>query len=200
MAWLPGQINVGMVANPGRDRRSELHRVLGSGGKREAGLFLRRPVWPERPDWASLEKYAARGIHFVGYHPAPVGPLKNLHLVPAADWPGSDLIASTDALVAKAGYGTVCEAMACGTPIIYPPRRGFSEFRALDRSLRAWGGGIPVSSRDFQSLRLDRALDRAFHLAPLSPPFPIDGATRVARHLVRLCQPAQATRREKTAG
>ena len=29
MAWLPGQINVGMVANPGRDRRKELHRILG---------------------------------------------------------------------------------------------------------------------------------------------------------------------------
>ena len=108
--------------------------------------------------------------------------------MPAAEWPGSDLIASTDALVAKAGYGTVCEAMACGTPMVYPPRQGFSEFRALDRSLRAWGGGIPVSTRDFQAFRLDRALDRAFHLGPLTPPFPTDGADRIAGHLARLCR------------
>ena len=47
MAWLPGQINVGMVANPGRDRRKELHRILGLEREREAGLFLHRPVRTE---------------------------------------------------------------------------------------------------------------------------------------------------------
>jgi hypothetical protein len=199
MSWLPGQVNVGMVANPGRDRRAELRRVLGLAGTEKLVYFYVGRYGQNDLHWANLEKYAGQGVHFVGYYPPPVGSLKNVHVVPSADWPGSDLIASTDALVAKAGYGTVCEAMARGTPIVYPPRRGFSEFRALDRSLRAWGGGIPVSSRDFLSLRLDRALDRAFHLAPLSPPFPIDGAARVARHLVRLCQPAGASRREKTA-
>ena len=86
-------------------------------------------------DWGRLEAYAAKGVHFVGYHSAPAGPLKNLHLLSPSEWHGSDLIASTDALVAKAGYGTVCEAMAGNTPIIYPPRRGFSEFRrSIDRS------------------------------------------------------------------
>jgi hypothetical protein len=117
-----------------------------------------------------------------------VGALRNLHIVPAADWHGGDLIASTDAMVAKAGYGTVCEAMARGTPIIYPPRWGFSEFRALDRSLRSWGGGIPVSARAFSSFKLDRALDRALSLGPLTPPYPADGAARVANHLAGLCQ------------
>ena len=126
-------------------------------------------------DWGRLEAYAAKGVHFVGYHSAPAGPLKNLHLLSPSEWHGSDLIASTDALVAKAGYGTVCEAMAGNTPIIYPPCRGFSEFRRLDRSLRSWSGGIPVSARDFRELRLDRALDRAFHSGPLTPPFPTDG-------------------------
>ena len=70
-------------------------------------------------------------------------------------WPGGDLIASTDAAVAKAGYSTACEAMASGTPMIYPPRRGFAEFRSLDRALRDWPGGVPISSRDFQGLRLE---------------------------------------------
>jgi hypothetical protein len=187
MAWLPGQINVGMVTNPGRDRRKELYGVLGLSSREKLVYFYIGRYGQNDLDWARLESYAFRGVHFVGYHPAPVGHLKNLHLVPPSEWPGSDLIASTDALVAKAGYGTVCEAMACGTPIVYPPRQGFSEFRALDRSLRAWGGGIPVSTRDFQGFRLDRAFDRAFHLGTLTPPFPTDGADRIARRLARLC-------------
>ena len=160
--------------------------MLGLSSKEKLVYFYIGRYGQNDLDWGRLEAYERKGVHFVGYHAAPVGPLKNLHLIPAAEWPGADLIASTDALVAKAGYGTVCEAMACNTPMIYPPRRGFSEFRALDRGLRSWGGGIPVSSREFQGFRLDRALDRAFPLGPLKPPYPIDGALRIARHLARL--------------
>ena len=135
MAWLPGQVNVGMVANPGRDRRKELRGLLGLSSKEKLIYFYVGRYGQNDLDWGRLEAYAAKGVHFVGYHSAPAGPLKNLHLLSPSEWYGSDLIASTDALVAKAGYGTVCEAMAGNTPIIYPPRRGFSEFRrSIDRS------------------------------------------------------------------
>jgi hypothetical protein len=189
-----------MVANPGLDRRNELHRLLDLSSREKLVYFYIGRYGQDDLDWERLEAYADKGIHFVGYHPAPVGPLKNLHVIPAAEWTGSDLIASTDALVAKAGYGTVCEAMAGDTPIIYPPRTGFSEFRALDRALQSWGGGIPVSARDFRNLRLDRALDRAFQVGSLKPPFPTDGAARVAHHLTGLCQRTPARARGKSAG
>jgi hypothetical protein len=200
MSWLPRQINIGLVANPGRNRRRELRGQLGLTSSERLVYFYVGRYGQHDLNWARLEDFARRGVHFVGYHRAPVGRIKNLHLVSASEWTGSELIASTEAIVAKAGYGTVCEAMACGTPIIYPPRRGFSEFRALDRALRAWGGGVPVLSRDFSALRLDRALSRAFQLGPLMSPYPTDGAERVAGHLVRLCQQASARRLEKSAG
>jgi hypothetical protein len=200
MAWLPGQVNVGMVANSGRNRREELRGLLGLGSQEKLIYFYIGRYGQHDLDWERLEAYAAMGIHFVGYHAAPAGPLKNLHLLDPSAWHGSDLIASTDALVAKAGYGTVCEAMAGNTPIIYPPRRGFSEFRALDRALRSWPGGIPVSARDFRELRLDRALDRAFHLGPLTPPYPTDGAARIARHMAGLCHPVSTRQFEQSAG
>jgi hypothetical protein len=188
MAWLPRQWSVGLVANPGRDRRQELHRLLGLNAKARIVYFYVGRYGQHDLDWKRLETFADLGIHFVGYHAAPVGPLKNMHLVAAEDWPGSDLIASADALVAKAGYGTVCEAMAFGTPIIYPPRWGFAEFRALDRALRAWGGGIPVSTREFRGFRLGAALEQAFRLGSLPSPYPVDGARRVAGHLAGLCR------------
>ena len=129
MSWLPRQISVGMVANPGRDRRQELRRVLGLSGRERLVYFYVGRYGQDDLDWDRFRAYAKQGIHFVGYHPAPVGPLENLHLMLAEEWCGSDLISSSDALVAKAGYGTACEAMACGTPMIYPPRKGFAEFR-----------------------------------------------------------------------
>ena len=130
MAWLPEQVNVGLVANPGHDRRQELRTTLGLGASEKLVYFYVGRYGQTDLNWKRLEALGDRGIHFVGYHAAPVGPISNLHLIPAAEWRGSDLIASTDALVAKAGYGTVCEAMADGTPMVYPPRQGFSEFRA----------------------------------------------------------------------
>ena len=88
--------------------------------------------------------------------------------------------------VAKAGYGTVCEAIVAGTPLIYPPRSGFAEHESLERALAAWGGGVRVDAEDFCALRLEAALDRALSLRPGAPPYPTDGARRVARHLSSL--------------
>jgi hypothetical protein len=188
MSWLRGQRSVGLVANPGRNRRSELRRILSLGTREKLVYFYVGRYGQNDLDWERLESYAGKGIHFVGYHAAPVGPLRNLHTVSASQWTGGDLIASTDALLAKAGYGTVSESMACATPIIYPPRRGFSEYRALDRALRSWGGGIPIHTREFVAMKLDRALERALELGSLKSPFPTDGAKQIARHLSGLCR------------
>ena len=193
MSWLSNQIDVGLVANPGRDRSRELRKLLGLGTAEKLVYFYIGRYGQSDLDWDRLASYAAREVHFVGYHAAPAGTPANLHLVSASEWSGGDLIASTDAVVAKAGYGTVSEAMAHGRPILYPPRQGFSEYRALDRALRAWGGGVPISARDFFSMRLDRALDRAFQTGPLKSPYPVDGAATVARRLTEVCRAWQPT-------
>jgi hypothetical protein len=189
MSWLTPIINVGMVVKHGRDRRAALCRLTGL-DRRDKLVYLYLGRYGQSDlDWSRLKRFAAKGIHFLSYHPAPVGRLDNLHVIPAAEWPGSDLIASSDAILAKAGYGTACEAMACGTPMIYPPRWGFAEFRSLDRSLRGWAGGLPVSSRDFRGLKLDHLLERALKLDPGPPPFPTDGADQIVEHVLPLCRP-----------
>lgn len=193
MSWLRPAIDVGMVVNQGRNRRAELVRSLGlSRRERVAYLYVGR-YGQDDLDWSRLEKLAVRGIHFVAYDPAPGGGPSNLHVIPSPEWPGGDLIASTDAAIAKAGYSTACEAMASGTPMIYPPRRGFAEFRSLDQALRSWPGGVPVSTRDFLGFRLEQALERALAVEPGPPPFPADGAARIAGYLSAVCRnPAAA--------
>ena len=181
-------VEVGMVVTPGHDRRAELRRRLGvSGGDRLVYFYVGRYGQADL-DWKRMERMGKRGIHFVGFHPAPAGPVPNLHLLPPESWTGADLAASSDAIVAKAGYGTACEAMVAGTPFIYPPRVGFAEHRALDRALRSWGGGLPASARAFAEFRIEPLLDRAFSLKPGPPPFPADGAARVAERLEMSCR------------
>jgi hypothetical protein len=181
-------IEVGMVVTRGENRKVELRRGLGLGPGDKLVYFYVGRYGQANLGWQRLAKLADRGVHFVGFHQAPVGPLPNLHVVSPDAWTGADLSASVDAIVAKAGYGTTCEAIVAGTPMIYPPRSGFAEHRALDRALRSWGGGVPAPTRTFNELRIERLLNRAFSVRPGSPPFPTDGAVRVASHLADVCR------------
>ncbi len=191
MSWLSPLIEPGMVATQGRDRSGELRRLFGL-KKTDKLVYIYIGRYGQNDlDWSRLRRFASQGVHFLGYQPEPRGKPDNFHLLPSADWPGGDLIASSDAIVAKAGYGTVCEAMARGTPMIYPPRIGFAEYRSLDRALRSWGGGVPIPARDFLTLRLDRALTRALEIRPGPVPYPTNGAQKIASHLVTLCRPSR---------
>jgi hypothetical protein len=182
MAWMPRSVEVGMVVTPGVDRRVELRSKLGIGPSEKLVYFYIGRYGQSNLGWERLARFD--GVHFVGFHPAPTGPMANLHVIDPTEWTGADLAASSDAIVAKAGYGTACEAMVAQTPFIYPPRTGFAEHRVLDKALRDWGGGIPASSREFAELNLKKHLEKAFTLQPGPPPFPSDGASRVAQHLI----------------
>jgi hypothetical protein len=200
MSWLSPKIEPGMVVNQGRDRNGELRRLFGL-KKADKLVYIYIGRYGQNDlDWSCLRRFTAQGVHFLGYQPEPEGKPDNLHLLPSADWPGGDLIASSDAIVAKAGYGTVCETMARGTPMIYPPRTNFAEYRSLDRALRSWGGGVPISSRDFFALTLDRALTRALEIKPGPAPYPADGAKQIASHLVKLCRPSRGRKVSVVAG
>ena len=190
MEGLAPIIDVGMVVTEGRDRGQELRERLGlSGQDRLVYLYLGR-YGQDDYEWARIARLRDRDVHFVGFHAPPGGDgsVPNLHVVSATDWNGADLSASCDVVVAKAGYGTVCEAMSGGSPMIYPPRTGFAEYRALAWALNAWGGGVPSPRRTFDRLRIERLLDRAFSLEPGPPPFPSDGADRVADYLTAICR------------
>ncbi len=179
-------IEVGMVVTPGRDRRVELREKLGLATSDRLVYFYVGRYGQYGMGWDRLRKMGERGIHFVGFHPPPhdAGEVPNLHVAPPWEWTGADLAASCDIAVAKAGYGTVCEVIVAGTPFIYPPRTGFAEHPELERALNAWGGGIRVSPQDFNEFAIEAAIDQALTLRPGPPPFPIDGAQRVADHLI----------------
>jgi hypothetical protein len=194
MSWLRRKLDAGMVVDRARVRRAELLRLTGLSRRHKLVYIYVGRYGQTGLDWPRIERLAARGIHFISNHPPPAGAPANLHVVPSIEWAGADLIASCDVVLAKAGYGTVCTAMATGTPMIYPPRRGFAEFRSLDRALRAWPGGVPISSREFAAFTLERSLDRALHIDPGPPPLACDGARRIARYLAAHCRATGSSR------
>jgi len=186
-------IEVGMVVTPGRNRGDELRKDLGLTKAERLVYFYVGRYGQANLGWDRLGRLAQQGVHFVGFHAPPTSALSNFHVVPPTAWTGADLAASTNVMVAKAGYGTACEAMVAGVPMIYPPRTGFAEHRALDRALRAWGGGVPASTRAFAELKLEPLLAKAFALETGPPPFPADGAARVAERLTETCRSSVRT-------
>ncbi len=174
---------VGLVARRGRDRTRELLAELGL--SRDARLVYMYVGRNGQDDiqWQNLSRLP--DYHFISYQ-AIGGAADNWHVVDLVRWPPRDLAASVDVMVAKAGYGTVSDAMTHRTPLVFPPRFGFCEHRALAAGLRQWGGGVPVSTREFKELRLRRALDSAASLRPGPAPYPTDGAQRCAHEILKL--------------
>ena len=54
---------------------------------------------------------------------------------------------------------------------------------------------MPISSRNFFTLKLGRALTRALAIRPGLSPYPADGAQKIASHLVSLCRPSRESER-----
>jgi hypothetical protein len=175
--------DVGLIARRGRRRRRELRKELGVRDRVPLVYMYVGRYGQDDMEWQNLHRLT--DFDFVSYHSVP-GQSAHWHVVDPGAWSPADLAASVDVMVAKAGYGTVTDAMVSRTPLIFPPRFGFVEHRVLAAALRRWGGGLPISTRDFKSLGLRGAIERiARRRAPVAP-WSSHGAAQCARQIVRV--------------
>ncbi|MDD5300473.1 MAG: hypothetical protein PHD65_08265 [Gallionella sp.] len=135
MEHLPNLVPVAPIADVGRNRRDELNRHLKLSGEEKlvlvslGGIASRLPVerWPRiegvrwlvQGDWR-IEHPDASAIESL---PINFG----------------DLLASSDALICKPGYGSFVEAACSGTPVLYVSRADWPETAALAGWLRQHG-------------------------------------------------------------
>ncbi|MFP6899395.1 MAG: hypothetical protein VCA36_00540, partial [Opitutales bacterium] len=81
-----------------------------------------------------------------------------------------DLVAASDFLVGKAGYGTIAEAWVSGASFAYVLRQNFRESAHLNEFLRREEMGFEISEEEFQSAawleRLDELLAVSERLVP----------------------------------
>jgi L-arabinokinase len=104
--------------------------------------------------------------------------VRQLRLEPPLDF--SDLLAASDVVLSKLGYGTIAECIANRTRLVWPARSGFREdviTRAeAPRYLRMWE--MPLE--EFQAGRWKRSLDLAMSLPEPAEQLPLDGAAACA--------------------
>ena len=91
------------------------------------------------------------------------------------------LLASVDVIMTKPGYGTVVEAVALQTPLVYVRRYNFADEPPLVDYLHRHGRGFELSRDDFSHARWQTALRRILELpTPAFPPPALTGALEAA--------------------
>ena len=170
---------VPLVARQGRPIRDALTSALGiAPGKRLALLYL--GGWGLKIEWAALEKFT--DWVFLLDRPAPQI-ASNVRVFDPRIWRYADVAASVNAVVSKAGYGTVTECIANSVPLVYLPRFGFAEHEALVLGMNQWGGGIEISEAEFHAGSWRDALDAALDTLPNPNAFAVNGAEVIAHKL-----------------
>ncbi|MDD2914888.1 MAG: hypothetical protein PHP70_06160 [Gallionella sp.] len=135
MELLPNLVPVAPVAETGNNRRDELDRHLQLSQQEKlvlvslGGIASRLPIerWPriEGVRWLVQSDWQVEHPDAIAIESLPLN--------------FSDLLASSDALICKPGYGSFVEAACSGTPMLYVSRADWPETPALAKWLQLQG-------------------------------------------------------------
>lgn len=154
MSGLANRLLIGPVAAVGVSRRAALDARLGlhpddklvlvSLGGVQGRVSIER--WPRLPGvrWLVQASWQAT-------HPDAV-------TLESLQWPFGDLLASSDALICKPGYGSFVEAACAGVPVLFVDRPDWPESPALVTWLQQHGVCAEVSRDTLQCGALSDAL------------------------------------------
>jgi hypothetical protein len=171
-------VDVGPIAEPSPSARGELAGILklvpgertvlvGFGGIPLAAL-----------PFAALEPLT--GYRFLFDGPIPPDSTRFIS-IKSLPFSFKTLLASVDVVMTKPGYGTLVEAVALLTPLVYVRRYNFADEQPLVDFLHRHGRGAELTREDFVCGRWDTAIRSALALPiPAAPPPPATGAEEAA--------------------
>jgi len=177
---LANLIPVAPIADIGTNRRDELNRHLRLSNQEKlvlvsmGGIASRLPIenWPRIDGVRYLVQASWQAQHpdAITIESLPLG--------------FSDLLASSDALICKPGYGSFVEAAYCGVPVLYVGRPDWPESSALIKWLQQHGVSRVVSLNALQQGRFAEILEEICNEPRPASSVP-SGAEQVADYLAR---------------
>jgi hypothetical protein len=177
---LPNPVTLAPIADVGTDRREELdHRLKLSREEKlvlvsMGGIASRLPVerWPHMDGvrWLVQKSWQVARPDAIVLESLPLS--------------FRDLLASSDALLCKPGYGSFTEAACSGTPVLYVDRPDWPEAPALVEWLQLHGRCREVSRQQLESGNIAQELTRLWAAPAVTPPVST-GAIQAADWLIR---------------
>jgi len=178
MGDMPNLVPVAPIAAVGANRRVELDRYLRLSKQVKlvlvsmGGIATRLPIerWPriDGVRWLVQQSWQVRHPDAIVNETLPMG--------------FSDLLASSDALLCKPGYGSFVEAACSGTPVLYVDRPDWPESPALVEWLQQRGVCREVSRQILEQGRVTAELDELWKI-PHPEPVIAKGAEQAAEWL-----------------
>lgn len=176
-------IDIGPIAEPAPPARDQLTKLLAlAPGERTVLVGFGGIPLTSLP-FVDLEQLT--GYRFLFDGPTPPD---NTRFVSTTSLPFSfkTLLASVDVIMTKPGYGTLVEAVALQTPLVYVRRYNFADEQPLLDYLHRHGRGVEMSREEFTAGRWDAALRRAGEISvPSAAPPPPMGAAQAAAILAQ---------------
>ena len=168
MPGLPNLRSIGPLARQGRAAPDRLRALIGAAAHEKVGLIafggmaypLDYSLFPRLPGW----KWVLAG------DPCGHPDLIDRETVPMAF---GDLLASSDVILGKPGYGTFTEAAVNGVPMLHIPRPDWPEAPYMIEWLRENGRCLEIEGTDlFVPARLEQQLQKLFSLPAKALPAP----------------------------
>ena len=162
-------IDIGPIAEPASPAREQLTEFLGLARGEQTVLVGFGGVPLDSLPFSRLESLT--GYRFIFDGSIPLG---SRRFVAAASLPFSfkTLMASIDLIMTKPGYGTLVEAVALRTPLVYVRRYNFADEQPLVDYLHRYGRGVELSLDAFAHGHWEESLQRAQSLPPPSEHVP----------------------------
>ncbi len=166
MPIFPRHVDIPLLAKPGRARRVELAQMTGADeNKRWVLLSFTTLEWNE----AALREVERLGdFEFFTVKPLDWPGRKNIHSIDRMKIGFSDVLASSDVVVSKPGYGILSDCVANAKPMVYADRDDFIEYPLLEEELKRFLKNVHIPAADLYAGRLDDAL-AAIEEAPAPP-------------------------------
>jgi len=182
MDAFPRREKVGCLAQPGKNRRTELAEATGAdAAARWVLLSFTTLDWDET---ALAEAASTPGTEFFTVQPLAWEGKENFHAVDRERFPFSDVVASVDAVVTKPGYGILSDCLANGKPLVAAERRDFAEYPVLVEALKRHFRSVRLSEADLYAGRLSAALSALERQPAPKEDLPRDGADQAAARLL----------------
>lgn len=95
-----------------------------------------------------------------------------------------DVLAASDGVITKPGYGIVSDCLANGTPMLYSDRGKFPEYEILVREVESQLSALHLPVEDLLEGRWEKQLEKLVSLPKKERRVSSDGASVCARHIL----------------
>lgn len=183
MTAFPRQENMPLVATPGTSRREEIAAAYHIDPTKSWVLLSFTTL-----DWNDEARRRVEQMEdYVFLTVLPLGwPGKNFCAVNRHDFSFSDVIASSDVVVSKPGYGILSECVVNDKPLVYAERENFREYPVLEAALKRHLRHRHIPAAELYAGRLETHLEAARAAPPATEPMTGGGDVMAARRMLEL--------------